>query len=120
MIRVHCLAALCALAAFLAPAAARAEEQSGFVGLQIAGEEGKVVVHDVVADGPAAKAGIKAGDVIVKVGDKEVKDPMEAVAAVRAVKPGAKLKFHVKRDGKDQDIEVTVGKRPAEPKPPPV
>ena len=47
--------------------------------------------------GPAAAAGIKAGDIIVKVGDKDVKNPDEMVAAVRALT--GPTQFVVQRDG---------------------
>ncbi|AGB22761.1 putative membrane-associated Zn-dependent protease [Mycobacterium sp. JS623] len=47
--------------------------------------------------GPAAAAGIKAGDIIVKVGDKDVSNPDQMVAAVRALNGPAQ--FVVERDG---------------------
>jgi membrane-associated protease RseP (regulator of RpoE activity) len=47
--------------------------------------------------GPAAAAGIKSGDIIVKVGDKDVANPDEMVAAVRALTGPAQ--FVVERDG---------------------
>ncbi|MFG1929642.1 M50 family metallopeptidase [Mycobacterium sp. NPDC048908] len=47
--------------------------------------------------GPAAAAGIKAGDVIVKVGDKDVSNPDEMVAAVRALT--GPTQFVIERDG---------------------
>jgi membrane-associated protease RseP (regulator of RpoE activity) len=47
--------------------------------------------------GPAAAAGIKAGDIIVKVGDKDVKNPDEMVAAVRALT--GPTQFVIERDG---------------------
>jgi membrane-associated protease RseP (regulator of RpoE activity) len=47
--------------------------------------------------GPAAAAGIKAGDIIVKVGDKDVHNPDEMVAAVRALT--GPTQFVVQRDG---------------------
>src|SRR5438045_9333575 len=50
--------------------------QSGYLGVQVAaGSQGKVVVADVVPDSPAAKAGLQKDDVIVKVGDQEVRNP---------------------------------------------
>jgi membrane-associated protease RseP (regulator of RpoE activity) len=48
-------------------------------------------------DGPAAAAGIKSGDIIVKVGDKDVANPDEMVAAVRALT--GPTQFVVERDG---------------------
>ncbi len=56
--------------------------------------------------GPAAAAGIKAGDVIVKVGDKDVRNPDEMVAAVRALT--GPTQFVIERDGKKFTTMVDV------------
>jgi S1-C subfamily serine protease len=72
-----------------------------------------VVVRDVTPDSPAAKAELKSGDVIVKVGDRDVKDPDDLIAAVAQHKPGDKLTFHVMRQGQASDVPVTLGERPA-------
>jgi serine protease Do len=77
------------------------------------GERGGAVVREVTPDSPAAQAGLKAGDAIVKVGDKDVRDPDDLVAAVARHKPGEKLNFHVVREGQERDLSVTLGERPA-------
>ncbi len=56
--------------------------------------------------GPAAAAGIQSGDIIVKVGDTDVHNPDEMVAAVRALK--APTQFVVERDGKKFTTIVNV------------
>jgi S1-C subfamily serine protease len=76
-----------------------------------------VVVSDIAPDGPAAKAGIRSGDVILKVEGKDVND-FDAVAnAVANHKPGDKLDVEVRREGKDQKLSVTLGERPLLPRP---
>ena len=97
---------------------ARAEDPpEGSIGVQIKIDEGKIVVVEPIKDGPAEKAGIKAGDVIVKVDDYKVKDNVEqddlqdTVKEIVKHKPGTKIKLGIKRDGKDMTVEVTVGKR---------
>jgi S1-C subfamily serine protease len=117
MTRLLTLAAV-ALTAAAWTAPAHAEDKTpGFLGLKLMGEEGDrgPKIDDVVPDGPAAKAGVKPGDILLKIGDKAVKTPPEAVEAARALKPGTKVKLQVLRDGKEKDIEVTVGKPPAQP-----
>jgi serine protease Do len=72
------------------------------------------VVQDVIAKGPAAKAGVKAGDVVVAVNGKAVEDRGQLTRAVASVTPGGKATLSLLRKGKKQDVEVTVGTRPDE------
>ena len=94
------------------------DKPTGFIGVQIKpADSGGIEVVEAIGGGPADKAGVKAGDVIKKVGDKEVADVEAFVEQVRKAKPGDKLKLKVTRDGKDMDVTITVGKRPSEPPP---
>lgn len=69
---------------------------------------GAVVVE--VADGsPAARAGLKLEDVILKVGNESVKETSDVVTKVRAAKPGDKLKITIRRAGAEKELEVTLG-----------
>lgn len=65
-------------------------------------------VADVAPDGPAAKAGIVEGDVIVKVGDREVTGPEELTVAVQAHKIGDRVNVQLIRDGRQVDVPVTL------------
>ncbi|MEV0686193.1 trypsin-like peptidase domain-containing protein [Nocardia sp. NPDC050378] len=65
-------------------------------------------VADVVAGGPAAKAGIVEGDVIVKVGDRVVEGPDELVVAVQSHKIGERVNVQLIRDGRQVDVPVTL------------
>ena len=67
-----------------------------------------VVVADVVHDGPAAKAGLKSGDVIVGFGDEAIKNTHELALAVGNTKPGQSVPAKLLRDGKEQTIAVTI------------
>jgi S1-C subfamily serine protease len=90
------------------------ERPRGFLGVVINQEQGgdKALVHDVAPDSPAQKAGFKAGDVIKKVGDKEVKSGQDFFQLMSGHKPGDKMTFVVIRDGKDQELSATLGERP--------
>ena len=72
------------------------------------------VVQDVIANAPASKAGVKAGDVVVAVNGKPVEDRGQLTRAVAAVAPGGKATLSILRKGKKQDVVVTVGTRPDE------
>ncbi|MFE3543704.1 S1C family serine protease [Nocardia sp. NPDC059177] len=65
-------------------------------------------VADVAPDGPAAKAGIVEGDVIVKVGDREVTGPDELVVAVQQHQIGDTVNVRLIRDGRQVDVPVTL------------
>lgn len=90
-----------------------AQEEHGFLGVT-PGEEkdGGISVQDVVPDGPADKAGIKAGDTIIKFDDKEVKDPEKMRDLIGSMKPGQTVNVTIKRDNKEMKLKVTLGKRP--------
>ena len=60
----------------------------------------------VRAGSPAAKAGFKENDLILKVGDMAVKDPSTIVDKVRGSKSGDKLTIRIKRGDKEMDVTV--------------
>jgi serine protease Do len=72
-----------------------------------------VIVQKVVQESPAARAGFQTGDVITRVGKKEVRDDEELEDLLATHKAGEQLTFHVMRGGKDRDVQVTLGERPA-------
>jgi membrane-associated protease RseP (regulator of RpoE activity) len=74
--------------------------------------EGGVLLSGVRDGGPAALAGIKGGDVIVKFDDVRVDNIYDYTYALRSRKPGQQVRITVKRAGADQDIQVTLGRRP--------
>ncbi|MBF6370822.1 PDZ domain-containing protein, partial [Nocardia puris] len=63
---------------------------------------------DVAPGGPADKAGIVEGDVIVKVGDREVTGPEELTVAVQAREIGETVTVTLIRDGRQVDVPVTL------------
>ena len=72
------------------------------------------VVQDVVANAPASKAGVKAGDVVTAVNGKPVEDRGQLTRAVASIAPGGKATLSLLRKGKKQEITVTVATRPDE------
>ncbi len=74
--------------------------------------DGGVAVTGVLQNGPAAKAGLKPGDVIVQVGSSSVNHVSELLSAVAAVKPGTPVKFRILRKDKEMELEVTPSQRP--------
>jgi len=74
----------------------------------------------VLKDTPAAKAGLKAGDVILKVGDTKVATPREISSALRSSGDKKPLPLMVRRNHKDMSLSVTAessfGERPRTPR----
>ncbi|MES2442014.1 MAG: Do family serine endopeptidase [Pseudomonadota bacterium] len=74
------------------------------------------LISRVEAGEAADKAGIKQGDVIVKVGAKEVTPDQTLGYLVANLAPGSRVPFELVRDGKRQTVNVVVGTRPDEDK----
>ena len=70
------------------------------------------LITEVVAGGPADKAGVKPGDVLISVGDKPVKDYPTTLEARAALKPNPTAVLKVQREKRDMNLPVNVGLRP--------
>ncbi|WMG18452.1 S1C family serine protease [Acinetobacter johnsonii] len=70
-----------------------------------------VVVADVLKTGPAAKAGLKKGDKIVKVNDEAITSTSHLINFVALQPPNSTIQISLERDGKPLDVAVVVGER---------
>ena len=70
-------------------------------------------VASVPSGGPAADAGLKAGDVITGLGGKTVEDSSSLSGLVDARKAGETVSVTVRRNGQDKTLQVKLGERPA-------
>jgi serine protease Do len=82
--------------------------------LKLKTEEG-VLISQVFEGGPAAKAGLKAGDVALEYNGKPVKTSYDLQSAVAWTKPGTQGTLVVLRDGKRMTLKVEVEERPSQP-----
>jgi S1-C subfamily serine protease len=73
-----------------------------------------VLIEGVLRGGPADRAGLKPGDVLVAIEGSPVKDPNSMLNLVAALVPGKPASIRLKRGNKDMEIQVAVGKRPAQ------
>jgi len=78
---------------------------------KLSGTRGALIAG-VLRGGPADKAGVKPGDVLVEVQGKPVADPAGMLNLIAALAPGQSAKVRLKRQGQDVDATVTVGRRP--------
>ena len=67
------------------------------------------LVGSLEKNGPAAKAGVKPGDVILKFNGKSINSSTELPPLVADLKPGSKAQLDIWRDGKHQEITVALG-----------
>ena len=70
------------------------------------------LVLNVDKSTPAAKAGVKRGDLIIAVDGKRVDDASDLKNTIGAMRPGTKVTLTIERDGKTRDITVKLGKFP--------
>jgi serine protease Do len=73
------------------------------------GVESGALVARVPEGGPAAAAGVQAGDVVVALGDQEVGSIEDLLGALRDIEPGRQTTVTVMRDGQRLDLPVTIG-----------
>jgi serine protease Do len=72
------------------------------------------LVDEATGDGPAAKAGIKSGDVITQVDGKDVKGSRELARLIAANAPGSSVQLAVLHDGAEKNVSMTLGTLPTE------
>ncbi len=76
-----------------------------------AGEKG-LLITGVTPNGPAEKAGIEEGDLVIKIGDVEAETPSQMVEAIAEMKPNSKVKVIISRQGKLLELDVIIGEFP--------
>jgi S1-C subfamily serine protease len=82
---------------------------------KLPGTEGALIAN-VIAGGPAARAGVKSGDVLRAVDGKRVGNPGEMLNLVAALAPGQSSKLTLWRAGQELVLTIEVGTRPAQGK----
>lgn len=72
-------------------------------------QEGTVVVERVLSGGPAAKADIRPGDLIIEAAGRKLRSAYQAVDLIMARQPGESLAFVVQRAGQRMPVQVVLG-----------
>ncbi len=75
-------------------------------------EAGGALIAGVLRDSPAERAGIRPGDVLIRVEDKVVRDPKSMLETVAELRPGHNAVFRVRRAASELDLTVEIGRRP--------
>ena len=80
------------------------------------GRKSGAIIAGVVRNGPADRAGVRPGDILLAVEGKAVSNTGEMLNLIAQLAPGAKAKLKLMRQNRESTVDVTVGKRPR-PKP---
>lgn len=78
--------------------------RAGWLGITMDAESKEIVVDGVVVNSPAARAGLKKGDVIRALNSKEVVSKIELIRAIRMHRPHSRVSLKVESDGGTRDL----------------
>jgi S1-C subfamily serine protease len=76
------------------------------------GPDGGARIAEAVEDGPAARAGLRTDDVVVRAGDEPIETADELRRTVAGMRPGDELELRVRRGGGEESVTVELGERP--------
>ncbi len=83
-----------------------------YLGVSTTAASGGAEVQEATAGGPAARAGLRAGDLIVTVAGERIADPDDVAAAIQDRRPGESVEIEVRRDGELRTLDVELTARP--------
>lgn len=86
---------------------------NAFLGVLSAKTAKGAVINNVLDNTSAEKAGLKKGDIITKVNDKEIASPDDLRNAIESYKPGDEVTIHYLRNDKQNSVKVELGKNSA-------
>lgn len=84
--------------------------ERGWLGVGIGQDEsGRTIIGSVDPESPAELANLREGDIVLKMGDRDVTGPDVLAAEIRKSKPGRDVTLKIERDGKPMDVKVKLG-----------
>jgi putative serine protease PepD len=92
---------------------ATGKAQHAYLGISLDSAASNALVAGVRSSTPAAKAGLKTGDVITSLGGRSTPSGDELASAIAAHKPGDSVKVTYQRDGQSHTVTLTLASRPS-------
>ncbi len=89
-------------------------KDGAFLGVRFGQANDGLRVDDVVDGSPAARAGVHSGDIVVGLGEQEVRDWQSFMPMLKEHKPGETVKLRVRRHETYLDLDMTLGRRNGE------
>jgi putative serine protease PepD len=84
-----------------------------FMGVSVTpAEDGGALVRLVEAGSPADEAGLREGDIVVRMDDRAINDANDLVSAVQAAEVGQTVEIEFQREGANQTTMLTLGEAP--------
>jgi serine protease Do len=88
--------------------------ERGWLGVSVEDTKNGVSVAGVERTSPAGRAGIRQGDTILAVNGEHIESSRGLIRTIAAVVPGKDVSLSIRRQGREMDISVTIGRRPSE------
>ncbi len=88
--------------------------ERGWLGVSVEDSDNGVTVAGVEHNSPAARAGLRQGDMITAVNGEHIDTSRGLIRSVAAAAPGTDVKLSIRRQGHEIEVPVTVGQRPPE------
>jgi serine protease Do len=86
-------------------------ENKAFLGIGMEKTDEGIRINDITKESAAEKAGLKEGDVIVRLDGKKMETQMDVTNTISSHKPGDAIDIVYKRDGKEKTVKATLGKK---------
>ncbi len=103
------------LLAFVLAAPLSAQKDRGWLGVVLEGDRGKPAqVVEVVPEAPAAKGGVRVGDLILRLNNKSAGDIDQFIEKVCDLKAGSRITLRVRRGDAERNLRIRLGRRPEE------
>jgi serine protease Do len=88
--------------------------ERGWLGVSVDDRDTGVTISGLDRNGPAARSGIRPGDVVIAVNGDRIESSRGLIRAVAVVAPGNSVRLTIRRQGREMEVAVSVGRRPAE------
>ncbi len=98
----------------VAKLAAHGQVERGWLGVSVTETTDGLVIDQLDRNGPAARAGAKIGDLVLAINGEKVDSTNGLIRSVAVVTPGNMARVTLRRGGREAEIPITIGRRPAD------